>query len=392
MKRIFRVVLVIVTSVYMSIFGRLQSNLLLGNVLTAVKEEGKPTQPQDQYHSFSQLFGDAAGEAYHTDEKANAIGDQPPPRETWLLDSLSIVPVRTIPRIVNKIYFQKRSGFPKVNDFSANLTEAHKSWPEMNPGYTIRYFDLVSARQYLRRHFHPVFIRAFDCLQGFASKSDLFRMALLYRDGGFHSDWKQRCMEYNLLDRIANATDFFASLAGTWETGSYMDLTSNDGGYPHRCVQNSFVGSVPGHPIVAKMLELSFLNVQKSHYRGQRESLDAGPSVCVFGLAIHESEMERNSTWFSTIAGKEVAGGYEWGGDFIIHHKCDGCGGGQVSSSICANNMINNTSYHMLMELRCFEIYQKNIQDWGDIGNNYQALFKQRKFYCEDAASLFQNP
>ncbi len=90
-----------------------------------------------------------------------------------------------------------------------SLREAHRSWSVMNPGYAIRYYNLHTAREYLRAFLHPAFLRTFDCIQAFAGKSDFFRMVLLYRDGGFHTDWKMECLEHGLLDRIANATSFF---------------------------------------------------------------------------------------------------------------------------------------------------------------------------------------
>jgi hypothetical protein len=91
------------------------------------------------------------------------------------------------------------------------IKQAHKTWFDNNPGYQVRYFNLIKARRYLHKHFHPVFLRAFDCIEAFAGKSDLFRMALLYREGGFHADWKTVCLEKNLLERIINDTDFFVT-------------------------------------------------------------------------------------------------------------------------------------------------------------------------------------
>lgn len=140
-------------------------------------------------------------------------------------------------------------------------------------------------------------------------------------------------------------TTFFANRVDHFKSNDF---------YHHECVQNSFVGSAQQHPNIAKMLELSLLNVQNVHRGGF--AFDAGASVCLFGRAVHESKKERNSTWFTTIAGKEVTGGYEWEGRFIIRHKCNGCGWGQ---------------------------------SW-DAGNNYLQLYVQNKHYCEDAASLFQ--
>jgi len=220
----------------------------------------------------------------------------------------------------------------------------------MNPGYTVRYWDLEKARNYLHQYFHPVFLRAFDCLPAFAAKSNLFRMALLYREGGWHSDWKQRCLRKNILLKITEATDIFAC----------YDMWSSNDYFPHKCVQNAFVGSIPQHPIIAKDLEMILVNIQKVHY--SKSALD-GTGTCVLGRAVHQSEEERNSTWFSKIAGTFVndpthGAVMSWNSEGIVQHKCKGCGG--------------------------------SGQSWGDSGNNYVELYKQRKYYCEDAASLFK--
>ena len=98
---------------------------------------------------------------------------------------------------------------PTINVTS--LAEAQKSWTDMNPGYEVRYFSLNMAREYLQKHFHFAFLRTFDCIESFSGKSDFFWAALLYREGGFHSDFKQKLLRPNLLEEIADLTDFFAS-------------------------------------------------------------------------------------------------------------------------------------------------------------------------------------
>ena len=168
-------------------------------------------------YSFSQVFGvtDNATTNNATSATINtASSDKPPPRETWLVDPNSFTPVdpNVIPRTINKIYFQKKSGLPSMDSMSANLIAAHKSWELMNPGYDIRYFDLDQARKYLHQHFHPVFLRAFDCLPAFASKSDLFRMTLLYREvrNIFRLDTGTRCIYVVLKANIvAQKCGFF---------------------------------------------------------------------------------------------------------------------------------------------------------------------------------------
>ena len=195
-------------------------------------------------------------------EKRNVTADnqKPPSEGAWLLSPVTSKPSHSgksdsrIPPIINKIYFQKDGNFP--TNANEQLKEAHKSWTSLNPGYNIRYFNLRLARKYLQQHYHPVFLRAFDCIEAFASKSDFFRMCLLYREGGFHSDWKQVCLQRHLLDRIANSTDFFAALdIGNGYTQKSMS-----------CAQNAFVGATPGHEIVAKYLELALQNVHDKQY------------------------------------------------------------------------------------------------------------------------------
>ena len=89
----------------------------------------------------------------------NAI-QQLPAQAKWLISSAAQYRNKRIPKIINKIYFAKDGQYPA--HVSEEIKQAHRTWSNLNPGYEIRYFNLITARQYLRRHFHPVFLRAFD--------------------------------------------------------------------------------------------------------------------------------------------------------------------------------------------------------------------------------------
>ena len=104
----------------------------------------------------------------------------PPMEELWLTTPSDDGRVGRIPHLINKIFLSKDGQFTEMSD---GYKRAHQSWLDMNPGYNLRYFNLITARKYLRTHFHPIFVRTFDCIEAFAGKSDFFRMALLYRDG-----------------------------------------------------------------------------------------------------------------------------------------------------------------------------------------------------------------
>lgn len=336
------------------------------DVILSVDQEQWHTQLQttSRSFSFSQVFGgNSEGDINrgNTTSTANDIlleanPDSPPPVDSWLLNKHTLPPPITtlggsIPRIINKIYFQRESGYPNADSMPPKLKAAHESWVEMNPGFELRYFDLYQAREYLRQHYHPVFLRAFDCLPAFASKSDLFRMCLLYREGGWHSDWKQLCLKKLILQNITEMTDIFAA----------YDMWNSTHVFTHRCVQNALIGSKPQHPIIETMLYMLLQNVRSSPYT--KTALDA-TSTCLFGRAVAESEKDRNSQWFNQIAGKfvhDLGGSFSWGGQVIVQHKCDGCGASE-----------------------------KRNQDWGDAGNDYIMLYKEKNFYCQDAASLFR--
>jgi mannosyltransferase OCH1-like enzyme len=219
----------------------------------------------------------------------------------------------------------------------------------LNPGYVLRYFNLVDARRYLAAYFHPTFLRTFDCIEAFAGKSDFFRIALLYRDGGHHSDWKQACLEPGVLDEISATTDFFAAI----DLGfSYARATRS-------CAANAFVGSVPRHPIAARYLDLAMRNVQASSYP-ENTLLATGP--CLFGNAIRIIDptfgRAENVTKFGTYKNNH----FYYRNRTIIQHKC------------CGDHLL--PGYYG--------------QDW-DGGNNYNILFNEKRYYCQDSMMIFEN-
>ena len=307
------------------------------------------------FKNFGHIFGDDKNK--NNQQTTMATSNTLPPKNTWLRGTQSYLhdektetKSQPIPRIVNKIFFQKSGGFPDQKSIQENLRKAHESWHQMNPGYAIRYFDLEHARAYLIQHFHPVFIRAFDCIEAFAGKSNLFRMALLFREGGWHSDWKQRCLRNNALEMLSSSdTDFFAC----FDYG-------NGHSEIHNCVQNALVGAKPQHPIVAETLKGILRNVQASYY-GDSAMDTTGP--CVLGRA-YKSYQERGSeskNGHLAAAKKRIRLGafrgetFDWNRTKLVRHKCD---------------------------------RGDSLQNWEN-GNNYNTLHEQRNYYCEDASSLF---
>jgi hypothetical protein len=236
-----------------------------------------------------------------------------------------------------------------------DLQEAHLSWRIRNPAYPIHYFDLHSCRDYIHTYFHPIFLRAFDCIEAYTGKGNLFKYLVVYREGGWYSDWKQVCLVDNLLDKLStpyNNTDghltnvtFFAA----------QQISRKD------CYQNAFYGATPQHPVLSNVIRRTLQNVQSKFY-GSNPYETTG--VCVFGQAVIEEGYGVDMANTSRIGRHRWAAAaerniFKFGKDKVVQHKCTSCG--------------NFPS------------------DWAD-GNDYKAKWTTKEYYCPDAATLFEGP
>eukprot|EP00392_Amoebophrya_sp_AT5.2_P003675 g3680.t1 len=70
------------------------------------------------------------------------------------------------------------------------LPAAWHAWRKENPGYTFNFFNSARAVEYLKEHFDPRILRAFNAIKSGAYKKDLFQLCVMYRDGGFFIDVK----------------------------------------------------------------------------------------------------------------------------------------------------------------------------------------------------------
>jgi hypothetical protein len=308
---------------------------------------------QDQWIDYEQ---------FRTNQLPTFRGNGIPSQEEWLLgDRASPVDSSRIPKQVFKINILDHGYLQAIFDRSIsdlnmsvpqdraifNLQKAHQSWHDMNPGFDIRYFNLHAIRMYLRLHFHPIFLRAFDCLEAYASKCDFFRYLLLYREGGWYSDWKQVCLEDGLLDLLSEGNTTWFSALDSFEKAQRLGLI---------CHQNAFIGATPKHPVLANVIAKVLDNIQSKHY-GVHVLQATGP--CVFGLAIVEEGYGVDMVNTSRIGYAKWHWNpkhnvFRYQGRKIMQHKCNDCGVGS---------------------------------DY-DNGNNYWNVWKEKQYYCSDAASL----
>jgi mannosyltransferase OCH1-like enzyme len=109
------------------------------------------------------------------------------------------------------------------------------TWQDTNPGFAYARYDLAAAHAYLAAQYPPDVSRAFRVARHAAHKADIFRLALLCREGGFYADADDRCIRpLTTLLRPGLSCLLYQEHLGT--------------------IANNFIGVVPGHPLIAAAL------------------------------------------------------------------------------------------------------------------------------------------
>lgn len=90
-----------------------------------------------------------------------------------------------IPRIIHQSY--KDRGI-RYRNYLACL-----SWRWMNPNWTYRYWSDTDIQAYLELHFDTRIRAAYDMVYAGAYKSDIFRLCVLYQEGGVWADISSVC-------------------------------------------------------------------------------------------------------------------------------------------------------------------------------------------------------
>jgi tetratricopeptide (TPR) repeat protein len=147
------------------------------------------------------------------------------------------------------------------------------TWSEAHRDYEYCRFDDHSARAYLGAHYTASVSDAYAQAKHPAQASDIFRLAYLYREGGFYADADDRCV--GVLSSLvpAHALMVYQEQYGT--------------------LGNNFIGCVPGEPVIGRALTLAV----ESLNRGDTDSiwLATGPGLLTRAFA--ELLAEQGSEW-----------------------------------------------------------------------------------------------
>jgi mannosyltransferase OCH1-like enzyme len=127
-----------------------------------------------------------------------------------------------IPRIFHQIWVGP-------DPYPRKFEPYRQSWLDLNPGWELRFWTEDNLPGDLRRP------EARERLRVPAERADIFRLEVLWREGGVYMDTDFECLRP--IEPLIEELDFF---------GAYRKLNR---------INNAFLGSVPGHPILDRALD-----------------------------------------------------------------------------------------------------------------------------------------
>jgi hypothetical protein len=214
-----------------------------------------------------------------------------------------------IPKVIYQSWKTK-----KLNPLMSKNVENLKS---LNPEYEYKLYDDSDCRKFLMDNFGVNYADAFDALIPGAFKSDLWRYAILYLNGGVYLD-----MDIEALcpfRDILNDSDQFVSVAD--QKNGIDNITG---------VYQAFIACKPKHPILLYALQLSFSNIATR--RLSINSLDiTGPTVMGVAFNLYF----KNSNTYTAIKSGDYGDGvrllsmspkhtFDLQGRVIFNNKFDG--------------------------------------------------------------------
>jgi mannosyltransferase OCH1-like enzyme len=103
---------------------------------------------------------------------------------------------------------------PKMRENIEKLKQDH-------PAFQVHLYDEEQCRAFLKEHFDPEVVNAYDTLIPSAYKADLWRYAILYIRGGIYIDIKYHCVNNFSLMALTEKEYF---VRDRWDLGTYNAL------------------------------------------------------------------------------------------------------------------------------------------------------------------------
>ena len=91
---------------------------------------------------------------------------------------------------------------------------------KVNPEFNIQLYDDYDCRKFIKNNFSKDILTAFDTLKPGAYKADLWRLCILYINGGIYSDIKFNCINNFKFIALTEKEHFILDRPGYWKEGN----------------------------------------------------------------------------------------------------------------------------------------------------------------------------
>lgn len=162
------------------------------------------------------------------------------PAVTLIRTTESQCEISKIPKIIHQTF--ETALLPQA------LKAAVDTWININPDYEHRYFSDADRRKFIKKHFEPAVLRAYDKLIPGSYRADLWRYCVIYQNGGVYVDIKLGAL-VPMSKIITNDVN--------------MVLVNDD---LDGSMFTSFFAAVPKHPALRKCIDVTIQRVMNEEY------------------------------------------------------------------------------------------------------------------------------
>jgi len=128
------------------------------------------------------------------------------------------------------------------------------TWQRHNPDFDYRLFDDAASRDVIADVF-PQYLSQYDALPYPVMKADIFRYAVVYRDGGFYADTDMECLQP--LPKAFFDVDCLLAVEAHLSARSQQKLRYRT---PVQ-IANCIFGARPRHPVFAALVHRAFAQI-----------------------------------------------------------------------------------------------------------------------------------
>jgi mannosyltransferase OCH1-like enzyme len=120
-----------------------------------------------------------------------------------------------------------------------------------SPEYEFIFYDENDRISFISNNYPAEYLDAYNSIIPGAYKADLFRYLLLYKEGGVYIDCKSSLI-VPLRNFINSTVEFLV----------FIDRQN----FCKGILQNAFIASVPGHPVLKEVIEMCITNITNKKY------------------------------------------------------------------------------------------------------------------------------